>query len=50
MPAKILGIDSKRGSIAEGKRADLIVWRPEKLTRSAPSESPYAEEQLFGKI
>ena len=50
VPAKILGIESKRGSIVSGKRADLIVWRPEKLTKFTISESPYAEQRLYGRI
>lgn len=54
-PAHILGVDSKRGSIEEGKLADLIIWKPrEKVTVGEmyqyKNTSPLLGHELFGSI
>jgi dihydroorotase-like cyclic amidohydrolase len=54
-PAKLLGIESRRGSISKGKYADLIIWSPyEKQTpivlSSYPETCVYSKSSLYGKI
>ena len=55
-PAKILGVDSVRGSIEKGKYADLVVWKPfeESILNQDYSPfskiSPFIGKQLSGKI
>lgn len=54
-PAKLLGIESRRGSISKGKYADLIIWSPyDKQTCKVFSNSPetcvYSKSSLYGKI
>lgn len=54
-PACILGIEKNRGSIEEGKFADLIVWKPkEKVTVGEmyryKETSPLLSHELFGSI
>lgn len=49
-PAEVLGL-SDRGSIQAGKKADLVVWHPEKLF--VPGRNPaciYNKQMLNGKI
>ena len=54
-PAKVLKIDHLKGSIAEGKHADLIVWNPNEVIdpaycESFPQMSVYRNKELQGKI
>jgi dihydroorotase-like cyclic amidohydrolase len=54
-PAEILGIDKDRGSIAVGKYADLIIWRPEhfpshKSWSHFPHHNPYLGRNLYGQV
>jgi len=54
-PAKLLGIESRRGSISKGKYADLIIWSPyEKQTSNVLSRYPetcvYSKSSLYGNI
>ena len=55
-PAEILNISRSRGSIAKGKFADLIIWKPfEKVVidqefSTFPQTSPFLGMELFGKI
>ena len=54
-PAKILGIDNKRGSIEKGKFADLIIWNPRQKFRvqnnyDYSDTSPFLNQELLGKI
>jgi dihydroorotase-like cyclic amidohydrolase len=54
-PAKVLKLDSKRGSIDIGKYADLIVWNPWERYRlnqtyAYESTSPFVNQELMGKI
>ena len=54
-PARILGIDDRRGSIERGKSADFMVWQPkERYTVGKEytyyQTSPFAGEELVGAI
>ena len=54
-PARILGIQEDRGSIAKGKFADLVVWNPEEKLLGVskgkfPSCCPYQGEELYGSV
>jgi dihydroorotase-like cyclic amidohydrolase len=55
-PARIVGINSKKGSIAEGKLADFVVWDPfeveecERLRYRHPGISPFSHKKLQGKV
>jgi dihydroorotase-like cyclic amidohydrolase len=53
-PAKILGIQKKRGSITKGKYADIVIWKPYELSdtinQSFVSEPIYQNCKLYGKI
>ena len=54
-PAKLSGIWTQKGSIEEGKDADLVVWRPESRTDTAAvfhrqPGSPYEDLSLYGRV
>ena len=56
-PARMVGLEKRKGAIAEGLDADLIVWDPEKQFRLDPSAlqqrhklTPYAHRQLEGVV
>ncbi len=56
-PARLVGLEQRKGSIAEGLDADLIVWNPEEVFRLDPSAlqqrhklTPYAQRQLRGTV
>jgi dihydroorotase-like cyclic amidohydrolase len=50
-PSKAIGVQEKRGEIAEGKHADLIVWDPEELCSDNPNpDSPFGSQSLRGHI
>lgn len=56
-PAKLLGLDNKKGCLKPGYRADLCVWDPEsQITIAADmihfrhKENPYMKQLLDGKV
>lgn len=56
-PARLVGLEKRKGSIAEGLDADLIVWNPEEVFRLDPSTlqqrlklTPYAQRELRGVV
>jgi allantoinase len=56
-PAKFIKVDKRKGRIAVGYEADLLVWNPHDSRRIIPSDilfrhkiSPYIGEELFGMI
>lgn len=56
-PATLLHLAHKKGKIAQGYDADLIVWNPEATIQIQPETTyhrhkvtPYEGQQLFGKI
>lgn len=56
-PAKLAGLTSSRGAIAEGLAADLVVWNPEASTVVRPETlyhrhkvTPYAGQTLYGVV
>jgi dihydroorotase-like cyclic amidohydrolase len=50
-PAEILGLRKVRGAIKKGLVADLVVWKPSKLSNTMLlSDSPYAKQNLYGSI
>jgi allantoinase len=56
-PARLAGLEKRKGSIAEGFDADLVVWNPEQAFRVDPSAlhhqlklTPYAHRQLQGVV
>ncbi len=56
-PARLVGLEKRKGSIAEGLDADLIVWKPEELFRLEPSAlqqrhklTPYAHREMRGVV
>jgi allantoinase len=56
-PAQLLGLDGRKGILAPGADADLVVWDPEKMFHVKPSQlhqrhplTPYAGEALAGVV
>ncbi len=56
-PARLAGLEKRKGSIAEGFDADLVVWNPEQAFRLDPRAlhhqlklTPYAHRQLQGVV
>jgi allantoinase len=56
-PARLAGLDGRKGRIAAGHDADLVVWRPEARFRVDPARirhrhrvTPYAGEELAGVV
>ena len=51
-PAKMLGISSKKGSIAKGKDADFVIWDPYQLENNSwlsPNHT-FAGKELLGMV
>lgn len=46
-PAKALGIDAETGSIAEGKRADIVMWSAEPFSTYARPEKVFIDGALM---
>src|SRR5271165_6989989 len=56
-PARLAGLELKKGAIAVGHDADLVIWNPEATFRVDPEKlyhrhklTPYAERKLAGVI
>ena len=56
-PAKLAGLDHRKGRLAAGYDADLIIWNPEAEFKVVPEIiqhrhklTPYSGMELFGKI
>jgi allantoinase len=56
-PARLVGLQSRRGVLAAGYDADIIVWDPDARFVVDPTEllhrhkvTPYAGRELFGKV
>jgi allantoinase len=56
-PAKLIGLDQRKGSIAAGCDADLVIWKPDREFRVSPELihhrhklTPYAGRTLAGAV
>ncbi len=56
-PAKLAGLDHRKGKLAAGYDADIVVWNPEKqftvvpgITQHRHKLTPYSGMELFGVI
>ncbi len=56
-PARLAGLDKRKGKIAVGYDADLVVWNPEATFEVKPEElhhrhklTPYCGQTLYGKV
>lgn len=56
-PAQLAGLGRRKGRLAAGWDADIVVWRPEELADTTPEAlqhrhkvSPYAAMQLHGRV
>jgi allantoinase len=50
--SRLAGLDSKKGRLAEGLDADIIVFDPDARCSARPGKllSPYQERDLFGNV
>jgi len=46
VPAKILGIDDRVGTLADGKDADLVVWTRNPLSPSSRAVAVFVDGKL----
>jgi len=56
-PAKLAGLDKRKGKIAAGCDADIVIWKPEAEFKVVPEIiqhrhklTPYSGMELFGKV
>ena len=56
-PAQLVGLDQRKGAIAVGYDADILIWNPEEEFRVAPEDlqhrhklTPYAGKALRGVV
>ena len=56
-PARLAGLQGRKGALAAGFDADLVVWRPEEKFTVEPSRllhrhklTPYAGQEVFGVV
>jgi allantoinase len=56
-PARLAGLENKKGAIAIGRDADLVIWNPDVTFRVHPEQlhhrhnlTPYAGRNLMGTI
>ena len=56
-PARLAGVDARKGSIEPGKDADLVIWDPEaefdvdeSRLRQRHKQTPYAGRRLRGRV
>jgi allantoinase len=56
-PARLARLDDRKGRLANGYDADIVVWDPEASFRVVPNQlehrhavTPYADRELFGRV
>jgi len=56
-PARLAGLEHKKGAIAIGRDADLVIWNPDITFRVDPAQlhhrnklTPYAGRELLGVV
>jgi len=56
-PAKLAGLDKRKGAVAAGYDADIVIWNPERRFRVQPKMihhrhklTPYANQELRGVV
>lgn len=56
-PAKLCGLDNRKGSLSVGMDADFVVWNPEKKFKVTKKQilfknklTPYENKVLYGKV
>jgi allantoinase len=56
-PARLAGLENKKGAIAMGNHADLVIWNPDAAFRVDPAGlqhrhklTPYAGLELMGRV
>ena len=56
-PARLAGLEQRKGALVKGLDADLCIWRPEEKFVVDPAKlhhkhklTPYAGQELFGVV